>query len=323
MTLKSGVLLISFLMALPPLLGNDSITNSDPLPKVRPVISKGSVESTSLFPKVGSQHSFLIELSSDLLADMEISELSVGVFRIRTQQSYDVVLRLEGFQSDIGFEKFAADFFQAAPTVKSPATLIIKMPDSLLTRLVAFTETSRSSIRKKQQSFLKSYQDNGFTVASLTIFIEGKSGEDHIYEYVDEYSLRSFEELWPLLPEKLRIQLADHWALHELLGVWDFHNLNWLHCEDVVSIDFSLRSDQFNRGAVERSPNSREPVFGNLIKPHQISQLKSELSPDMRHFILSLDRHQIDVIAGKSGFHISEAQMRGILRRAEIFLSHE
>jgi hypothetical protein len=122
---------------------------------------------------------------------------------------------------------------------------------------------------------------------------------------------------WYRLPEHLRTQLANHWALNEALGIDDFHWENWMIRDGhMIGIDLAKQTNHFDSGSATIG-HQYAGIQSNLDSGEDILQtfFRANISPKTRDYLLSLTADQIRDIAARANFPINQRQIKGILAR--------
>jgi hypothetical protein len=131
------------------------------------------------------------------------------------------------------------------------------------------------------------------------------------------------------LPESLRTQLSDMWALDIVLGIHDLHGENWLVDSSdrnnirVVRIDLAFSTPQFKKGISHLKWEKQSPLFYGDISSALLEKLMANISPAMREYLRSLDPHEIKARANYVTFQITDKEIDGMYRRAKILLGEE
>ena len=129
------------------------------------------------------------------------------------------------------------------------------------------------------------------------------------------------------VPESIRQQLADYWALYTVLGIADFHPRNWLlrDGQEVIAIDLAypttLHSPQVIKGSLGIRFQQHPYGSGFIIKPIQQAMLK-DISPQLIQYFESLTPQTVKALAEQVGYELTDPWLNALMTRVRAVLKH-
>jgi hypothetical protein len=259
----------------------------------------------------GLESRLLRSLDLNKVRPNKIARLSPSVVRIDLENQLKLVLRPHYVHgNDTKFEHFAALFFNSAPGIATPEVSVRSLPIPLAKLIQPYFKPD-----SYQYLMIESMAP---MIASVSLFYETTVGADYLLNEHNNFSLSNVP--WRELPENLRVQLADHWAMHAVLAINDFHPYNWLiNNGRVLTIDLAYRSREFDTGKISFE-SSHSPVREAVYVGSEFYDIISDISPDMRNFLRTVSAEQVQEIAETTEFSITKKQLEGIIARARFLL---
>lgn len=161
--------------------------------------------------------------------------------------------------------------------------------------------------------------------------VAGERDAKGLFEFLFDQSpkldARSRENLIEIslsqIPREILGQIADAWAVYNVLGIPDFHSGNWMvHQNRVWSIDMAYTKEHhLTYGALSplQIPSRQSPFGFGDMSPELERALMKMVSPRMRLNLKQLSLEQLQAWARETGYPLSHEFARMILLRAGVF----
>jgi hypothetical protein len=131
-------------------------------------------------------------------------------------------------------------------------------------------------------------------------------------------NIKAFEKL----PENIKQEIADNWLIYTVLGIEDFHVMNWVHLpheNEVIAIDLANKTRIFRESLDFSIEKFQEPFSLGELNEVTFDFLMKNVSPELKKYLKSLDKDEILKIADEADFLLN-GESDGIIKRINTIL---